>query len=61
MPYLSFAPSAWVLPVKFAGGGLNAGGKLMFDSQGNAWIVDNFMVGAQNQDYLCGAAFPIRA
>jgi hypothetical protein len=61
MPYLSFAPSAWVLPVKFAGGGLNAGGKLMFDSQGNAWIVDNFMVGAQNQDYLCGAAFQIRA
>ena len=52
MPYLSFAPSAWVLPLKFAGGGLNAGGKLMFDSQGNAWIVDNFMVGAQNQDYF---------
>ena len=24
----------------------------MFDSQGNAWIVDNFMVGAQNQDYF---------
>ena len=25
-------------------------GKLMFDSQGNAWVADNFMVGAQNQD-----------
>ncbi len=50
MPYLTYAPSAWVLPLKFTGGGLNAGGKLMFDSQGNAWIVDNFMVGAQNQD-----------
>ena len=50
MPYLSFAPSAWVLPLKFSGGGLNGGGKLMFDSQGNAWVADNFMVGAQNQD-----------
>ena len=50
MPYLSFAPSAWVLPLKFTGGGLSGGGKLMFDSQGNAWVVDNFQVGAQNQD-----------
>ncbi|MGO9942739.1 MAG: hypothetical protein ACLPIC_08210 [Rhodoblastus sp.] len=51
-PYLSFAPSAWVLPLKFSGGGLSGGGKLMFDSQGNAWVADNFMVGAQNQDAL---------
>jgi hypothetical protein len=37
MPYLSFAPSAWVLPLKFAGGGYsggyNGGAKVMFDSQ----------------------------
>ncbi len=52
MPYLTFAPSAWVLPLKFSGGGLSGGGKLMFDSQGNAWVADNFMVGAQNQDAL---------
>src|SRR5208337_4698566 len=52
MPYLSFAPSAWVLPLKLTGGGLSGGGKLMFDSQGNAWVVDNFEVGAQNQDTL---------
>src|SRR5262245_22032092 len=26
MPYLSFAPSAWVLPLKFDGGGYRAGG-----------------------------------
>jgi hypothetical protein len=52
MPYLSFAPSAWILPLKFSGGGLSGGGKLMFDSQGNAWVVDNFMPGAQNQDYF---------
>jgi len=52
MPYLSFAPSAWVLPLKFSGGGLSGGGKLMFDSQGNIWVADNFMAGAQNQDYF---------
>jgi hypothetical protein len=27
MPYLSFPPSAWVLPLKFDGGGYRAGGK----------------------------------
>ncbi len=52
LPYLTFAPSAWVLPLKFTGGGYSGGGKLMFDSQGNAWIGDNFLVGAQNQSIL---------
>ncbi len=41
-PYLSFAPSAWVLPLKFVGGGVSGGGKLMFDSQGNVWHADRF-------------------
>ena len=50
MPYLTFAPSAWVLPLRFAGGGLSAGGKLMIDSEGNIWTADNFQVGAQAQD-----------
>ncbi|WP_300449208.1 hypothetical protein [Accumulibacter sp.] len=50
MPYLSFAPSAWVLPLRYSGGGYSGGGKLMFDSQGNAWVANNFIVGAQNQD-----------
>ena len=54
MPYLSFAPSAWVLPLKFTGGGYSGGGKLMLDSHGNAWVVDNFRVGAQNQDAFWG-------
>jgi streptogramin lyase len=52
MPYLTFAPSAWVFPLKFTGGGMSAPGKLMFDSEGNAWAGDNFIVGAQNQDAL---------
>ncbi len=54
IPYLAFAPSAWTLPLKFTGGGLSGGGKLMFDAQGNVWVVDNFMVGAQNQDIFWG-------
>jgi streptogramin lyase len=52
MPYLSFAPGAWVLPLKFAGGGYAGGAKVMFDSQGNAWSGANFIVGGQGQDAL---------
>ena len=50
LPYLTFAPSAFVFPLKFTGGGLSGGGKLMIDSEGNAWVADNFTVGAQNLD-----------
>jgi len=52
MPYLTWAPSAWVLPLKFSGGGLSAPGRMMFDSKGNLWAGNNFIVGAQNQDAL---------
>jgi hypothetical protein len=52
MPYLNFSPSAWVLPLKFTGGGYRAGGKAMFDSEGNLWVGDNFTVGWQGQDKL---------
>jgi hypothetical protein len=50
MPYLNFPPSAWVIPLKFAGGGYLAGGKAMFDSEGNLWVGDNFTVGWQAHD-----------
>ena len=52
MPYLNYSPSAWVLPLKFDGGGFRAGGKAMFDSEGNFWSSDNFSVGWQGQDSL---------
>jgi hypothetical protein len=52
MPYLTYSPSAWIFPLKFTGGGYSGGGKMMFDSEGNAWVGDNFIVGAQNQDAL---------
>jgi hypothetical protein len=51
-PYLLDAPSAWVLPLKFDGGGYRAGGKAVFDSRGNLWVGDNFTVGWQGQDSL---------
>src|SRR5262245_22928995 len=50
MPYLNVPPSAWVLPLKFDGGGYRAGGKAMFDSEGNLWVGDNFTIGWQGQD-----------
>src|SRR5262249_19985700 len=52
MPYLSVPPSAWVLPLKFDGGGYRAGGKAMFDSEGNLWVGDNFTIGWQARDML---------
>src|SRR5271163_2368501 len=52
MPYLNWKPSAWVLPLKFDGGGYRAGGKAGFDSDGNFWVGDNFSIGWQGQDSL---------
>ena len=52
LPYLSFAPGSWVLPLKFSGGGNAGGAKIMFDSEGNAWSGDNFLVGWQGHDDL---------
>ena len=51
-PYLQFSPNAWVLPLKFDGGGYRAGGKAMFDADGNLWVGDNFTVGWQANDAL---------
>ena len=52
MPYLNLSPSAWVLPLKFSGGGYRAGGGAQFDSEGNLWTPDNFTVGWQGTDSL---------
>ena len=41
-----------MLPLKVTGGGYRAGGKAMFDSEGNLWVGDNFTVGWQGQDDL---------
>jgi hypothetical protein len=52
LPYLSFVPSAWLIGLKFTGGGLSAPGKIMFDSLGNIWTGANFIVGSQASDAL---------
>jgi streptogramin lyase len=39
-------------PAVFDGGGYRAGGKAMFDSEGNLWVADNWTVGWQGQDSL---------
>jgi hypothetical protein len=52
LPYLSFAPSAWILPLKFTGGGYTGGAKVMFDSEGNGWNGANFIIGSQGKDSL---------
>jgi hypothetical protein len=52
MPDLNTAPSAWVPPLKFDGGGYRAGGKAGFDSEGNLWVGDNFTIGWQASDEL---------
>ena len=36
----------------FDGGGYRAGGKAMFDSEGNLWVGDNFTIGWQGRDDL---------
>jgi hypothetical protein len=51
-PYRSRAPSAWVLPLKFAGGGYIGGARVAFDADGNAWSGANFIVGSQGGDAL---------
>ena len=51
-PSLNFAPSAFVFPLKFTGGGMSGGGKVMIDGDGNAWVADNFQVGGQNLDAM---------
>ena len=52
MPYLNFAPSAWVLLLKIDGGAYRAGGKAMLDSEGNLWVGNSFTIGWQGQDSL---------
>ena len=48
LPYLGYAPPDFALMLCFAGGGYYAGGKFMFDANGNLWSGQNWMPGAQN-------------
>ena len=47
-PYLAWAPPDFALMLTFAGGGLFAPGKFMFDANGNLWSGVNWMPGSQS-------------
>lgn len=48
VPYLAYAPSDFALSLAFAGGGMFANGRFMFDAEGNLWSGQNWMPGSQS-------------
>jgi streptogramin lyase len=48
LPYLSLVPPDFALSLCFAGGGMYANGRLMFDKEGNLWSGQNWMPGSQS-------------
>ena len=47
-PYLALAPPDFALALCFAGGGMFANGRFMFDKDGNLWSGQNWMPGSQS-------------
>ncbi len=48
IPYLAYTPDDFTLKLCFAGGGMFANGRLMFDVNGNLWCGQNWMPGSQS-------------
>ncbi len=48
VPYLAYAPDDFALSLAFAGGGMFANGRFMFDTDGNLWSGQNWMPGSQS-------------
>jgi hypothetical protein len=48
VPYLAWSPPDFALSLCFAGGGMFANGRFMFDSDGNLWCGQNWMPGSQS-------------
>lgn len=48
VPYLAWAPPDFMLSLCFAGGGVYANGRFMFDADGNLWSGQNWMPGSQS-------------
>ncbi len=48
VPYLAWSPPDFALSLCFAGGGMYANGRLMFDENGNLWSGQNWMPGSQS-------------
>ena len=47
-PYLFYVPDDFALCLAFAGGGMYANGRFMFDADGNLWSGQNWMPGSQS-------------
>ncbi len=47
-PYLAYVPDDFALSLCFAGGGVYANGRFMFDADGNLWSGQNWMPGSQS-------------
>lgn len=48
LPYLAWEPPDFMLSLCFAGGGMCANGRFMFDADGNLWSGQNWMPGSQS-------------
>ena len=48
VPYLAYVPDDFALSLCFAGGGVYAPGRFMFDAEGNLWSGQNWMPGSQS-------------
>src|SRR5271157_1304927 len=48
VPYLAYVPNDFALSLCFAGGGMFANGRFMFDKDGNLWSGQNWMPGSQS-------------
>lgn len=48
LPYLAWPPPDFALSLCFAGGGMCANGRFMFDAEGNLWSGQNWMPGSQS-------------
>jgi hypothetical protein len=48
VPYLAWSPPDFMLSLCFAGGGMCANGRFMFDAEGNLWSGQNWMPGSQS-------------
>jgi hypothetical protein len=48
VPYLAYVPDDFALSLCFAGGGMCANGKFVFDADGNLWSGQNWMPGSQS-------------
>ncbi len=48
VPYLAYVPDDFALMLCFAGGGVYANGRFMFDAEGNLWSGKNWMPGSQS-------------